>query len=172
MIRWPTAQPCSTYCTEASSTPEKSAVRSGWRVSSLRELLRGKALVLQCACASLWTQSGGGESWATQLAVICLFTQVSYINNHPCFSYTPSLSVFSLLHCYCQVENGRCADEKLTGCWESGEEVRGTTERGGHGSSWYHCHPDLARTNKGESYINKLSLLVLCSLALILIYLS
>lgn len=83
----------STYCTEASPTPEKSAVGSGRRVSSLRELLRGEALILQCACASFWTQSGCGESWATQLTVICLFTQVStYTSTHVSHTHPPCRS--------------------------------------------------------------------------------
>lgn len=68
----------------------------------------------------------------------------------PRFSYTPTLSVL-LLSCFlCQAENGRCADEKLTGCWESGEEVWGTAERGGHSTCWYHCYPGFARTDKGQ----------------------
>lgn len=69
---------------------------------------------------------------------------------HPCFSYTPTLSVLSLSYCSFQVENGRCADEKLTGCWESGEEVWRTVEWGGYSSCRYHCHPGLERADKGE----------------------
>lgn len=100
-VRWLTAWCCCIYCAEAATASEKSAVWSWYRVSSLCELLRRETLLLQCACASFWAQSSCEESWATQLAVLCLSAQVStYTSTHishthpPChLSHCPSASV-------------------------------------------------------------------------------
>ncbi len=81
---------------EAAARSERSSVRFGWGVSSLRELLWGETYLFQCACPTLWAQPGRRAHRKTQLPLLCLSAKVSMQSHFNSCTLISHQALFSL----------------------------------------------------------------------------